>query len=77
MNRPSVFMPRLSPVPISLMSEQQGYLQRLARAHKTPRKLAERAGMILRSGAGIEVHKIARRLGVWPKTVRHWVALGD
>jgi transposase-like protein len=65
-------MPRLSAVPITLTSEQEGDLQRLARAYKTPRKLAERAEMILRSAAGIEVREIARQLGVWPKTVRHW-----
>ena len=65
-------MPRLSAVPIVLTCEQEEDLQRLARAHKTPRKLAERAEMILRSAAGIEVREIARRLGVWPKTVRHW-----
>jgi putative transposase len=28
--------------------------------------------MILRSAAGVEVRAIARELGVWPKTVRHW-----
>lgn len=67
-------MPRLSAAPIVLMPEQAEDLQRLARAHKTPRKLAERAEMILRSAAGIEVREIARQLGVWPKTVRHWRA---
>jgi transposase len=47
-------------------------LRGLARAHKTPRKLAERAEMILRSAAETGVREIARQLGVWPKTVRHW-----
>ncbi len=28
--------------------------------------------MILRSAAGTGVREIARQLGVWPKTVRHW-----
>jgi putative transposase len=65
-------MPRLSATPISLTPVQAEELQRLARAHKTPRKLAERAEMILRSAAGIGVREIARQLGVWPKTVRHW-----
>jgi putative transposase len=65
-------MPRLSATPISLTPVQAEELQRLARAHKTPRKLAERAVMILRSAAGIGVREIARQLGVWPKTVRHW-----
>ena len=67
-------MPRLSAAPIALTPEEAEDLQRLARAQKTPRNLAERAEMILRSAAGIEVREIARQLGVWPKTVRHWRA---
>jgi putative transposase len=67
-------MPRLSAAPISLTPAQAEELQRLARAYKTPRKLAERAAMILRSAAGTGVREIARQLGVWPKTVRHWRA---
>jgi putative transposase len=66
------FMPRLSAVPITLTPEQQADLRSLARAHKTPRKLAERAEMILRAAAGTQVREIARQLGVWPKTVRLW-----
>jgi transposase-like protein len=67
-------MPRLSATPITLTPAQEEELQRFARAHKTPRKLAERAEMILRAAAGTEVREIARQLGVWPKTVRHWRA---
>lgn len=67
-------MPRLSAAPISLTPVQAEELQRLARAHKTPRKLAERAEMILRSAAGMGVRATARQLGIWPKTVRHWRA---
>jgi transposase len=67
-------MPRLSAAPISLAPEEELELQRLARARGTPRNLAERAEMILRSAGGTEVREIARQLGVWPKTVRHWRA---
>lgn len=67
-------MPRLTAAPIILTPSQAEDLQRLARAHKTPRKLAERTEMILRSAAGTGVREIARQLGVWPKTVRHWRA---
>ena len=67
-------MPRLSAAPISLTPAQAEELQRLARAHKTPRKLAERAEIILRSAAGTAVREIARQLEIWPKTVRHWRA---
>jgi len=70
----SLAMPRLSAAPIALTPEEGSALQRLARAQKTPRSLAERAEMILRSAGGTEVREIARQLGVWPKTVRHWRA---
>jgi transposase-like protein len=65
-------MLRLSAARIVLTGEQESDLRRLAKAHKTPRKLAERAEMILRSAAGTAVREIARQLGVWPKTVRQW-----
>ena len=70
--RRSLCMPRLSAAPIALTPEQEADLRGLARAHKTPRKPAERAEMILRWAAGTEVREIARQQGVWPKTVRHW-----
>jgi putative transposase len=76
MIRRNLRMPRLCAALISLTPAQTDDLQRLARAHKTPRKLAERAEMILRSAAGTGVREIARQLGVWPKTVRHWRAQG-
>jgi hypothetical protein len=59
---------------VSLESLSDLIVKRLTRAHKTPRKLAERARMILLAGAGTAVHATARQLGVWPKTVRHWRA---
>jgi transposase len=65
-------MPRLSAAPITLTPEEEKELQRLTRAHKTGQKLVERAAMILLAAAGTAVHEIARQLGVWPKTVRHW-----
>ena len=67
-------MPRLSAEPIVMTAPQQQVLTRLVRAHSTPRKLAERAQMILLAAAGTGVRGSARRLGVWPKTVRHWLA---
>jgi transposase len=48
-------------------------LTRLVRAHTTPQKLAERAQLILLAAAGSGVRETARQLGVWPKTVRHWL----
>jgi len=65
-------MPRLSAEPIVMSPGHEQVLTRLVRAHTTPRKLAERAQLILLAAAGTGVREIARQLGVWPKTVRHW-----
>lgn len=65
-------MPRLSAEPILTTPAQEQLLTRLTRAHSTPRKLAERAQLILLAAAGTGVRESARQLGVWPKTVRHW-----
>ena len=65
-------MPRLCAEPIVTTAAEEQVLTRLVRAHTTPRKLAERARMILLAAAGTGVRDIARQLGVWPKTVRHW-----
>jgi transposase len=67
-------MPRLSAAPITLTPEQEQDLRRLARAHKTERKLAERATIILLAAAGTGVYETARQVGVGPKVVRHWRA---
>jgi putative transposase len=67
-------MPRLSATPIALTDDEEESLLRLSRAHKTPRKLAERASMILLASAGTGVRETAGQLGVWPKTVRLWRA---
>src|SRR5271169_2811190 len=66
-------MPRLCADPIVVTPAHEQPLTRLVRAHGTARMLAERAEMILLAEAGIGVREIGRRLGVWPKTVRHWL----
>ena len=66
-------MPRLSAEPIVMTPAHEQVLARLVRAHTTPRKLAERAQLILLAASGTGVREIARQLGVWPKTVRHWL----
>ena len=66
-------MPRLSAEPVVMTATHQQTLTRLVRAHTTPQKLAERARMVLLAAAGTGIRDIARQLGVWPKTVRHWL----
>ena len=56
------------------MPEEEQDLQRLTRAHTTPRTLARRANMILLAAGGAGVYETARQAGVWPKVVRHWRA---
>ena len=53
-------MPRLSAVPIILKPEEEQDLQRLTRAHTTPRSLARRANMILLAAGGTGVYETAR-----------------
>ena len=52
-------MPRLSAEPIVTTAAEEQVLTRLVRAHTTPRKLAERARMILLAAAGTGVRDIA------------------
>lgn len=66
-------MPRLIADPILMTPAQEQVLTRLVRAHTTPQKLAERAQLILLAAAGTGVRETAHRLGIWPKTVRHWL----
>ena len=66
-------MPRLSADPVTITLADEPVLSRLVRAHGTPQKLSERAQMILLAAGGTGVRQIARQLGVWPKTVRHWL----
>ena len=50
-------MPRLSAAPITLTTEEDQDLRWLSRAHKTPRKLAERATIIVLAAAGAGVRE--------------------
>jgi transposase len=65
-------MARLSAPPITFCDDQRRCLEELERGHTTPQQVALRARMMLLAGDGVGVREIARRLGVWPKTVRRW-----
>jgi transposase len=66
-------MPRLSAEPILMTPAQEQVLTRLMRAHTTPQKLVERAQLVLLASAGTGVRETARQIGIWPKTVCHWL----
>lgn len=65
-------MARLSALPITLEGCERRALESLERAHTTPQQVALRARIILLAGDDVGVRETARRLGVWPKTVRRW-----
>lgn len=65
-------MARLVAVAVFMSDEARLGLEALDRAHSTPQQLALRARIILQAADGVGVHETARRLSVWPKTVRRW-----
>ena len=71
-------MPLLSAAAIILTLEQEQDLHRLSRAHKTPRKLAERAAMILLSAGQTPVRSArnARIVSATPCTSMSAPAMG-
>lgn len=58
--------------PLELSVGWHGELSALVRAHSTPRKLAERAQIVLLAAEGVSVSETARRLGIWRKTAATW-----
>ena len=57
---------------VELTLEQRQELTALTRAHSTPRKLAERARIVLLAADGVSVTETARRRGNWRKTASTW-----
>ena len=57
---------------LELTTEQRQELMALSRAHSTPRKLAERARIILLAADGVSVTETARQLDIWRKTASTW-----
>ena len=58
--------------PVQLSAEHERELNNLVRAHSTPRKLAERARIILLAATGVGIAETAKQLGIWRKTAGHW-----
>src|ERR1700682_2365862 len=65
-------MPAHKAAPIELSPEHERDLSALVRAHSTPRKLAERARIILLAASGLGVEETADELGIWRKTASTW-----
>jgi transposase len=65
-------MPLVRAPAVTVSTEERAQLEFLVRAHSTPQQLAVRARMVLLAGDDVGVRETARRLGVWPKTVRLW-----
>ena len=65
-------MPAHKALPIQLSSPHELELNALVRAHSTPRKLAERARIILLAASGLGVDETAGTLGIWRKTAGTW-----
>jgi len=57
---------------LTITDEERTQLEALVRAHATPQQLALRARIILQGADGFGVRETARRLAIWPKTVRRW-----
>ncbi len=65
-------MARLVADPVRVLPEQRDILEQLMRTRSTSQQLALRARMILQVADGVAVRAVARKLEVWPKTVRYW-----
>lgn len=65
-------MPLMTATPIAVSAEERAQLELLVRAHSTPQQLAMRARVVLQAADNVGVREAARRLGIWPKTVRTW-----
>jgi putative transposase len=65
-------MPAHKASAIELSGPHEHELNGLARAHSTPRKLAERARIILLAASGLEIEETADELGIWRETASTW-----
>lgn len=65
-------MPRLAATPITLTTEEQTALEKIARRPSTAQQIALRATIILRAAQGASHGKIARELGITNDTSRLW-----
>ncbi len=57
---------------VELTAQARQELTALSRAHSTPRKLAERAQIVLLAADGVSVSETAQQLGIWRKTASMW-----
>ncbi|WP_072016054.1 helix-turn-helix domain-containing protein [Leptolyngbya sp. KIOST-1] len=65
-------MPRLAAPPITLTTDEQTGLEKIARRPSTAQQIALRASIILRAAQGASHGEIARELGITKDTSRLW-----
>jgi putative transposase len=65
-------MPRLAATPITLATEEQTALEKIARRPSTAQQIALRATIVLRAAQGASHGEIARELGITQDTSRLW-----
>lgn len=65
-------MPRLAAPPITLTTEEQTALEKIARRPSTAQQMALRATIILRAAQGASHGEMARELGIAKDTSRLW-----
>ena len=64
-------MPKAA-TPINLSSEEEQTLRHWKQAHKTERRLVERARIVLLAASGLATTAIAQQLGTPPSRVSKW-----
>ncbi len=64
-------MPKAA-TPINLSSEEEQTLRHWRQAHKTERRLVERARIVLLAASGLATTAIAQQLGTPPSRVSKW-----
>lgn len=60
------------PEPIDLSESERQALEQLVRRHRTPQRIARRAGVVLAAADGLNNAQIARQLDVSVEMVRLW-----
>ena len=69
----TAFMTDLQPAPLTLTALERDELKSLSRRHSAPRRLVERANIILLASENKAISAIATRLNICANTARKWI----